>query len=472
MDQSAPADARDRLLLAADQLLDASHGEPISTRAICDRAGVRAPTLYHHFGDKQGLFDAVLNHGFKQFLSARQSQTAPHDSADPLSDVRAAWDNHVQFGLQHPTFYALIYAQLQPGRPCGVIEDVKAMLLEALKPAARQGRLCVSPADAAEQILAASVGVTLSLITQPPETINLRLSDQVRDAMLDAITVGAPTTVPPRPRALSDDAVPTAAVALAVALEDAPTPLVPASRPSSASGSAVSAYGRFRYHPRVIDTPDASPPVTASPDELAADAPARWHRDRRDRFRAEAAILAVQADSLANVRLLLFLGLAIAVGWALFTTPPLAYGLAVAAVVLLIAFIVQVRRYRKVERRRRHLSGLADLADEALLRIARDWKQLPLRHQDRAEPTHPYGPDLDILGHGSLLHLLESTGTRLGEGYPERLAADPGRDLHHPRAPGRRRRAGPAGRVARGAGLARPSHRHALARSRAVPGLG
>lgn len=124
----------------------------------------------------------------------------------------------------------------------------------------------------------------------------------------------------------------------------------------------------------------------------------------------------MQAASLANVRLLLFLGLAIAVGWALFTTPPLAYGLAVAAVVLLAAFIVQVRRYRKVENRRRHLSGLADLADEGLLRIARDWKRLPLRHQDRAEPTHPYGPDLDILGHGSLLHLLESTGTRLGEG--------------------------------------------------------
>lgn len=127
-------------------------------------------------------------------------------------------------------------------------------------------------------------------------------------------------------------------------------------------------------------------------------------------------MLAVQAASLANVRLLLFLGLAVAVGWALFAGPPLSYGLWIAAAALLVAFIVQVRRYRTVENRRRHLSGLADLADEALLRIARDWKQLRLRHESRAEPTHPYGPDLDVLGHGSLLHLLESTGTRLGEG--------------------------------------------------------
>ena len=38
-----------------------------------------------------------------------------------------------------------------------------------------------------------------------------------------------------------------------------------------------------------------------------------------------------------------------------------------------------------------------------------------LRHEGRAEPTHPYANDLDLLGHGSLLHVLESTGTRLGD---------------------------------------------------------
>jgi len=223
MDQPVPSDARDRLLLAAAQLLDASRGEPISTRAICDRAGVRAPTLYHHFGDKQGLFDAVLNHGFKQFLRTRQSQATPDgrlDPGDPLADIRDAWDNHVQFGLQHPTFYALIYGQVQPGRPCGVIEGVKAMLLEALKPAARQGRLRISPADAAEQILAASVGVTLSLITQPPESVDLRLSDQVRDAMLTAILADTSSDGSCSASSPSDGTVTTAAVALAAAFDD------------------------------------------------------------------------------------------------------------------------------------------------------------------------------------------------------------------------------------------------------------
>src|SRR6476661_2062480 len=96
------------------------------------------------------------------------------------------------FGQEHPAFYAHIYGAVQPGVPCGVIAGVEEMLLDALKPAARQGRLRVSPAVAASEILAASVGVTLSLITRPAGTADLALSDRVRDAVLDAITTAAP----------------------------------------------------------------------------------------------------------------------------------------------------------------------------------------------------------------------------------------------------------------------------------------
>src|SRR4051794_34887620 len=152
--------------------MHASPGEPISTRAICDLAGVQAPTLYHHFGTKQGLLDEVVTHGFKQFLSERRTQP---DATDPIADIRAGWDTHVAFGLEHPAFYAHIYGAVQPGVPCGVIAGVEAMLLDALKPAARQGRLRVSPAVAASEILAASVGVTLSLITRPAGTADLAL---------------------------------------------------------------------------------------------------------------------------------------------------------------------------------------------------------------------------------------------------------------------------------------------------------
>ncbi|MEU8365184.1 TetR/AcrR family transcriptional regulator [Nonomuraea sp. NPDC048882] len=174
-------EARDRLLLAAAELLEGSGDGTLSTRAVCERAGVQAPTLYHHFGSKQGLIDAVINHGFTQYVQ-------PADpTGDPLDDLRHGWDRHVAFGLEHPAFYALLYGRAEPGKPCAVTAPAHAMLRDLLTVAARQGLLTVPVGDAAEQILASNVGVTLSLITQPVGERDMGLSDRVREAALAAV---------------------------------------------------------------------------------------------------------------------------------------------------------------------------------------------------------------------------------------------------------------------------------------------
>src|ERR1700745_4037418 len=134
VDRIPPAcvlDARDRLMLAATQLLDEAAGGPVSTRQITERAGVRAPTLYHHFGSKQTLVDAVVSHGFKEFLRQRRGA----ETRDALDDIRAGWDNHVAFGLEFPSAYAHIYGNVKPGVRCGVTDDLRAHLLKALQAA-------------------------------------------------------------------------------------------------------------------------------------------------------------------------------------------------------------------------------------------------------------------------------------------------------------------------------------------------
>src|SRR5258705_4686042 len=177
--------ARDRLLLAATQLLDEARGGPVSPREITERAGVRAPTLYHHFGSKQALLDAVVNHGFKEFLRSRRTSSK---NSDPLEDIRAGWDSHVAFGLEFPGAYAHIYGNVKPGVPCGVTEDVRAHLLKALQPAAIQQPLRVSPAEAATRILPARSGVTLTLIQQPATERDLGLSAGMRETVLASIS--------------------------------------------------------------------------------------------------------------------------------------------------------------------------------------------------------------------------------------------------------------------------------------------
>ncbi|SFR29780.1 DNA-binding transcriptional regulator, AcrR family [Lentzea waywayandensis] len=203
--------ARDRLLLAAAELLDG--GGTVSTRAVCERAGVQAPTLYHHFGSKQGLIDAVLNHGFTQY-------TAVESSGDPLDDLREGWDRHVRFGLEHPSFYGLLYGRAEPGKPCAVTAPAHAALRDRFTEAATKGLLKVPADDAAEQVLAANVGVTLTLITQPEP--DFALSERVRESALAGV-LHAPTTDAAATRAST-------ALTLRALVADDPAGLTPGER--------------------------------------------------------------------------------------------------------------------------------------------------------------------------------------------------------------------------------------------------
>jgi AcrR family transcriptional regulator len=207
---------RDRLLLAAAELLHESGGRSASTRAICERAGVQAPTLYHHFGSKQGLIDAVIQHGFNQYVDPAPSTG---ETIDPIDSIRHGWDRHVQFGLEHPSFYALLYGNVERGRPCAITSPALSRLTELLRAAARRGQLRVPPEAAAAHLLAANVGVTLSLIAQPEAHTDLSLSHQAREAALAAICA-EPIDEPSAAAGSVGSGRAAAAIALAATLDD------------------------------------------------------------------------------------------------------------------------------------------------------------------------------------------------------------------------------------------------------------
>lgn len=174
---------RRRLVEAAADLISASPGQDVPLRAICDAAGVKLPTLYHYFGSKSGLLDAVVNHGFDLYLEVKGRGES---TGDVIQDLREGWDAHVRFGLSNPAFYALMYGQVSPGRRPGAQSRPTALLRGLTSIAAAEGRLVVSAVDAADQILAANVGVTLFLITSVSP--DLDLSARVREAILGTIT--------------------------------------------------------------------------------------------------------------------------------------------------------------------------------------------------------------------------------------------------------------------------------------------
>lgn len=88
------AGLRERVLEAASGLLAREGAESLTTRAVAVAAGVQAPTLYRLFGDKSGLLDAVAEYGFLTYLKTKQAQVS---GPDPLENLRAGWDRHIDF---------------------------------------------------------------------------------------------------------------------------------------------------------------------------------------------------------------------------------------------------------------------------------------------------------------------------------------------------------------------------------------
>jgi AcrR family transcriptional regulator len=203
-----------RLLKAAAELLANSGNSPVSTRQITELAGVTAPTLYHHFGDKEGLFDAVVAAGFEDYV-AGERDFAP--TGRPLEDVRRMWDNHLQFGLDNPQLYLVMFGNIRPESRPARVADAEGFMEEMLDKAAVAGQLSVPPREAARSILAANVGVTLMLIAEPAAERNFDLSVMTREAVISAVSSETELAAAGAP--VGNSAVVVAAIALNAALE-------------------------------------------------------------------------------------------------------------------------------------------------------------------------------------------------------------------------------------------------------------
>ena len=127
------------------------------------------------------------------------------------------WDNHVQFGLNQPELYLVMFGNIRPESRPAIVADAEALMEEMLNKAAEAGQLNVQPREAARSILAANVGVTLMLIAEPASERNLELSTMTRDAMIFAVSAEPASGAAPGGAGKSSVVV--AAIALNAALQ-------------------------------------------------------------------------------------------------------------------------------------------------------------------------------------------------------------------------------------------------------------
>ncbi|HEU4327149.1 MAG TPA: hypothetical protein VFS21_28675 [Roseiflexaceae bacterium] len=158
-----------------------------------------------------------------------------------------------------------------------------------------------------------------------------------------------------------------------------------------------------------LPTTEAPPQPPAPP--TAAD-PAAVYEARCATFGRERDRLQRRSSRNADLSLVLLLagfaclGLAVWRGWN--TLYPIS-GL------VLVAFVVSFVHHGGVNRLLRRATERWGANDEGLRRLRRDWKALPLRRPPGNPPADPVASDLDLLGHASLQHLLNTVYTPVGQ---------------------------------------------------------
>jgi len=216
-----PVSPRDRtrahLVEVAADLLATAGPDAVTTRSVALAAGVQAPTIYRLFGDKGGLLDAVVEHGYASYLARKHLDP----ESDPVEGLRAGWELHVGFGLANPELFRLMHTALRTPEGRAAAATGVGVLQARVHRVAEAGRLRVTERRAVELIQAAGTGVVFTLIGQASGERDDTLEDTAWESVCATILTDASTAAIAGPAA--------AAVTLHAALPGL-TALTPAER--------------------------------------------------------------------------------------------------------------------------------------------------------------------------------------------------------------------------------------------------
>ncbi|MEF8815515.1 MAG: TetR/AcrR family transcriptional regulator [Salinibacter sp.] len=111
---SEDAGLRRRILDTARHLLVQDGYQALSMRRIADAIGYSATSIYLHFDSKDALLHALIHEGMME-LRDRLRDTAVEHSEAPVERLRALCECFVEFGLENPEYYEIMF-QLRPER--------------------------------------------------------------------------------------------------------------------------------------------------------------------------------------------------------------------------------------------------------------------------------------------------------------------------------------------------------------------
>jgi AcrR family transcriptional regulator len=99
------------LLDAAHRLLESDGVEALTVRRVATEAGVAPMGIYHRFGGKDGLAEALFVDGNRLLAEALRDV----EVGDALGELRDGCRQYRQFALAHPALYSVMFERAVPG---------------------------------------------------------------------------------------------------------------------------------------------------------------------------------------------------------------------------------------------------------------------------------------------------------------------------------------------------------------------
>ncbi len=191
-DQHAGTSA-ERILTTALDLFAVRGYDATAVREICEAAGITKPTLYHFFGSKDGVLQALVHGGFEQYRAMVQAAV---ETPGPFRGrVKVLARSVFESASQKPRFWRFIHGVIwaPPGtapsqaESCSEFYDgVVGTLAAAAQEAVARGEIAPGPVEARMLIVMGSISeaATGYVIAGKPE-LTPELADQIVDTIFD-----------------------------------------------------------------------------------------------------------------------------------------------------------------------------------------------------------------------------------------------------------------------------------------------
>ncbi|MBM4383257.1 MAG: TetR/AcrR family transcriptional regulator [Deltaproteobacteria bacterium] len=175
--------ARRTILDATAKLLLEEGFDAFSIRRLVERCGYAAPSIYHYFGDKDGLLDALIDERFAKLMA--QLRRVPRGD-DPVANIRGLAIAFVKFGLKNPEHFRVLFTpRAGDQKPPTSSEEARKFLEETFRALWETGRLRTGEMQTAGQALSVLCqGLVWSRISRPDYAWGKTLNEDAIDALL------------------------------------------------------------------------------------------------------------------------------------------------------------------------------------------------------------------------------------------------------------------------------------------------